>query len=219
MERTFWLLDGITSSAAKHRIRSYPDPFYFVEAEFLAPSVVQLCRARTGMIRHLRRLLQRSTVFQIRRDSGRPKAVIAELGRDAGCRRSAAYHRVGVPLGQGSARQQAGPAPDRRKQRSFGVPSEARAIDVGGEVGLKIVVARHGVRLAAFLAQPHPLATVLREHVLDLHAERRSDARERVDREDDERPVTQSSLGFDIDAVDELSNIAECRLGPTSNPI
>lgn len=79
-------------------MHSYPDPFYLVETELLVAAVVELCRACTGMVRHLRRLLQRSTVFQIRRDSGRPKAMIAELGRDAGCRRSATYHRVGISL-------------------------------------------------------------------------------------------------------------------------
>ena len=101
---------------------------------------------------------------------------------------------IGVRLGQGRARQQAGAAADRAEQRPLGIVGEARALDVGGEIGLKVVVARHGVRLAAFLAQPHPKAAVLREHVLDLHAERRADAREAVDHQPDQRPVAQARL-------------------------
>ena len=50
-------------------------------------------------------------------------------------------------------------------------------------------MARHGVRLAAFLAQPHPKPPVLREHVLDLHAERRADAGEA------DRPSIRSAPG------------------------
>ena len=53
------------------------------------------------MVRHLRRLLQRAAVFQIRRDPRRPDAVIAEPGRDPGRGGAAADHRVGVRLGRG----------------------------------------------------------------------------------------------------------------------
>jgi hypothetical protein len=49
-----------------------------------------------------------------------------------------------------------------------------------------------GVRLAALLAQPHPKPPVLGEHVLNLHAERRADAGERIDHEGDQRAVAQA---------------------------
>jgi len=42
-------------------------------------------------------------------------------------------------------------------------------------------MARHCVALAAFLAQPHPEAAVLRVDILNRHTERRADPRERVD--------------------------------------
>ena len=62
----------------------HPYPFHLIEAEFLAPAVIELRRARRGMVRHLCRLFQRAAVLQIRRDAGRAEAVIAEPGRDAG---------------------------------------------------------------------------------------------------------------------------------------
>ena len=48
-------------------------PLHLVEADLLASSVAELRRARAGMVRHLRRLLQRPAVFQIRGDPGRPE--------------------------------------------------------------------------------------------------------------------------------------------------
>ncbi len=57
---------------------SHPDPLHLVEAEFLAPSIVALRCARRGMVGYVRGLAFSSTaVFQIRREAGRPEAVIA----------------------------------------------------------------------------------------------------------------------------------------------
>ena len=50
-----------------------------------------------------RSLLQRAAVFEIRGDPGRPEAMVADLGLDAGGLGAAADHRVGVGLGQGGA--------------------------------------------------------------------------------------------------------------------
>jgi hypothetical protein len=65
------------------------------------------------------------------------------------------------------------------------------------------MVTRHGVRLAAFLAQPHPESAVLHEHVLNLHGERRADARERIDHEGNQGAVAQAGrrrrLGLDAE--------------------
>jgi hypothetical protein len=135
---------------------SHPDPLHLIEAHFLAPPIVELRRSRAGMVRHLRRLLQRAAVLQIRRDPGCPEAVIAKLGRDAGRRRASADHCIGVGLGQRRARQQPGAAADRAKQRPLGIFGDACAVNISGKVGLKVVVARHGVGLSAFLAQPDP---------------------------------------------------------------
>ena len=165
--------------------------------------VVELRRARAGMVGHLRRLLQRPAVLEIRRDAGRAEAVIAELGGDPRGGGTSADHRVGVGLGQGSARQQARAAPNRPKQRPLWILGDARSVDVCGEVRLKVMVARHGVLLAALLAQPHPEAAVLREHVLDLHADRRTDPRERINHEGNQRPITKSGRGGGVDGVNQ----------------
>jgi hypothetical protein len=93
-------------------------PLDLVEADFLVPVVVDLRRARAGMVRHLRRLLQGAAVLQIRRDPGRTETVIAQPGRNAGIRRGAADHRIGVPLGQGRVRQQPGAAADGSEHRA-----------------------------------------------------------------------------------------------------
>jgi hypothetical protein len=47
------------------------------------------------------------------------------------------------------------------------------------------------------------LAAVLRERVLDLHAECGTNARERIDHEGDQRPIGQTGMCRDIDAIDE----------------
>jgi hypothetical protein len=44
------------------------------------------------MVRHRRGLFQRAAVFEIGGDPGRPEAVVAEFGFDAGCR--AARRRI-----------------------------------------------------------------------------------------------------------------------------
>jgi hypothetical protein len=44
-------------------------------------------------------------------------------------------------------------------------------------------MARHGVLLAAFLVQPQLPARTMRPEILDLHFQRRADARERIGEE------------------------------------
>jgi hypothetical protein len=49
--------------------RSYENSLNLVERHFLGAAVVELRRARRGMVRHLRRLSERAAVLQIRSDS------------------------------------------------------------------------------------------------------------------------------------------------------
>src|ERR1700730_7744003 len=67
-------------------------------------------------------------------------------------------------------------AADRAEQRPLGIVAQAGAVEIGGEVFFEVVVARHCVAPAALLPQPHPEAPVLREDILDRHAERGADA-------------------------------------------
>ena len=82
------------------------------------------------MVRHLRRLLQRAAVLQIRGDPGGAEAVIADLGHDAGRRRAASDHRIGVGLGQGRCGELVGTATDGAEQRSLGVRADPGLLDI-----------------------------------------------------------------------------------------
>jgi hypothetical protein len=70
--------------SAHRRQPSDHDPLDLIEAELVAPAIVELRRARRGVVRHRRGLFQRAAVLEIGRDARRPEAVVAELGRDAG---------------------------------------------------------------------------------------------------------------------------------------
>jgi hypothetical protein len=70
-------------------------------------------------------------------------------------------------------------------------------IDIGLQRLDECMVARHGVLFAAFLVQLHLPARTLRPEILDLHAQGRGDARERIGEGGDQRAVAQitHSLG------------------------
>jgi hypothetical protein len=59
------------------------DPLDLIEAELVAPAIVELRRARRGVVRHRRRLFERAGVLEISSDPGCPEAVVAELGGNA----------------------------------------------------------------------------------------------------------------------------------------
>jgi hypothetical protein len=74
-----------------------------------------------------------------------------------------ADHGVGVLLGQGRPGELTGGAADRAKERPFGIGGDPAAIQIGVQIGFKIVVARHLVPLAALLPEPHPEPAILHE--------------------------------------------------------
>src|ERR1700730_16416346 len=51
------------------------NPFDLIEAQLVAPAIVELRRARRGVVRHRGGLLERPAVLQIGRDPGRPETV------------------------------------------------------------------------------------------------------------------------------------------------
>jgi hypothetical protein len=114
------------------------------------------------VVRHRRSFLQRAAVLEVRSDPGRPEAVVAELGGDAGCPRRAGGSSHNRCLRQHRAGRRTGAATDRAEQRPLGVIAQARAVEIGDQVSVEVVMARHRVPLAALLAQPHPRAPVLR---------------------------------------------------------
>jgi len=137
-------------------MQSDHDPLDLIQADLIPAAIVELRRARRGVVRHRRGLFQRAAVLKIGGDSGRPEAVIAELGFDPRAGRAPADHRIGVRLLQHRAGELAGAAADRAEQRPLGIPAQLGAVEIGDELFLEIVMARHRVPLAALFAQPHP---------------------------------------------------------------
>jgi len=127
-----------------------------VEAELVAPPIIELRRARRRMIRHRRCLFERAAVLEIGGDPGCPKTVIAELGCNAG--------RCGAPTKSSHRRSPAAAlcaSACRCRARSCGTAAlwdrrAGRRRRDRRSVFFEVVVARHRVPLAALLAKPHP---------------------------------------------------------------
>jgi hypothetical protein len=67
---------------------SNPNFLHFIKRHLVAAAVVELRRARAGVVRH------GGGLFQISSDAGRPEAVVSGLGRDPGGGHAAPDHRV-----------------------------------------------------------------------------------------------------------------------------
>jgi hypothetical protein len=64
------------------------------------------------------------------------------------------------------------------------------------------------MQLAALLVQPHPHATVLRKHILDLHGNDGPDAREAEEHEADKGLVAQIDVRRDADAIKQHAHFS-----------
>ena len=113
-------------------------------------------RARAGMVGHGRSFFERTAVLEVSGNAGCAEGVIANLGGNPGGVRAAADHQVGVHGVKRGFRELAGSAPDGAEEGAFGIKAEAAPVDVGVQVGLKIVVARQLMALAALLVQLDP---------------------------------------------------------------
>ena len=76
--RRFRSSDERLVSAQKRQALDH-DALDLIEAEFLAPAIVELRRARRGVVRHRRGLFERAVVLQICRDSRRPETGLPSL--------------------------------------------------------------------------------------------------------------------------------------------
>src|ERR1700730_15055286 len=96
-----------TDCGARRRVNHFcldHDALDLIEANLVAPAIVELRGACAGMVRHRSSLFQRAAVLEVSRDPGCPEPVIAELGFDASSRGAPADHRIGVRLRQYGAR-------------------------------------------------------------------------------------------------------------------
>ena len=107
------------------------------------------------MVRHLRGLFKRAAVLQVSGDARGAKGVVADARGDSSGFRAALNHRIGVGLRQGIAGELPGRAAVGLKQQRLWIVRQPRAVDIFVKVDLQIVMARHGVLLAALLVQAH----------------------------------------------------------------
>ncbi len=103
--------------------------------------------------------------------------------------------------GQGTAGELARAAADGAKERPLEVCRKPGPVQIGREDLFQVVVAGHGVILAALLMEPYPEPSVLSEHVLYLHSQRGADAGEAINHERDKRAIAQSCRRRGVDAV------------------
>ena len=65
--------------SAHKRQPSDHNPLDLIEAELVAPAIVELRGARRGAVRHRRSFLQRAAILEVRSDPGRSEAVVPSL--------------------------------------------------------------------------------------------------------------------------------------------
>ena len=75
--------------------------------------------------------------------------------------------------------------------------------EIGVEIGLRLVVDRHGVVLAAFFLEPQPPALALLVVILDAHADDGRDAHKAVDHHGQQGAIAQASEGRRVDGVQQ----------------
>ena len=69
-------------------------PLHLVERDFLRSPIIELRRARAGMVRHLRGVFERAAVLQVSGDARGAKGVVADARGDAAGFRAALNHRI-----------------------------------------------------------------------------------------------------------------------------
>src|ERR1700737_757364 len=94
------------------RMGSNHDPLDLIEADLIAPAIVELRRARRGTVCHRGGLFQGAPVLQVGGDPCRPEAVVGELGFNPSRGGAPPNHRIGVRLWEHRAGQLAGAAAD-----------------------------------------------------------------------------------------------------------
>jgi hypothetical protein len=126
------------------------NPLDLVEAHVIAPAIVELRRARRGLVRHRRGFLQCAAVLENGRDPGCAETVVAKPSFDAGCGPAPADHCIGVRLRRLRAGELAGAAADRAEQRPFGIVTQAHAVEITDQIFLEVVVADIACHLPPF---------------------------------------------------------------------
>ena len=86
---------------------SQNNSFDLIERDLIVASVIELCRARAFVRRHLLGVFQQPAVEQIDGDPGRPERVAAKLGDDPGLFARVGRSCAARPAGSSASRQAA----------------------------------------------------------------------------------------------------------------
>src|ERR1022692_117879 len=181
---------GNPSSA--HWVRLNHDPLHLIERDLIAAAVVKPRGARGFVRGHLLRHFQLAAVFEVRGNSGCAERVAPDQGFYSRTTGAAPDHEVDLRLRDASFGEQLRLALRGTEQGSAFLAGDARGLDVRRHILFEVVVRRHLVALAALLMQPHPPAATLKIPVLDIHARRSANARERVDHKRDEGAIAEA---------------------------
>ena len=130
--------------------KSNRNPLDLVERNLVAGAVVELRRARAGMVSHGLSVFERAAVGEKIRESGRPKCVAAHVGVDAGLLGAPADHAPDIDAVHRQRRQRAAMPVGGAEQGSPFRSEQPGRMHVGVEIGFEIVMRRHLVDLAAF---------------------------------------------------------------------
>ena len=145
--------------------------------------------------------LEHAAIEQIRRDARGPKGVAISLAEPDGLDASLDHPEHIHPAHPARAE------PDRTRHRApqgrVFLDRDSGRGEIGVEIGLRLVVDRHGVVFTAFLLEPQPPALALLVVVLDAHADDGRDARKAVDHHAQQRAIAQASDGRRVDGVQQ----------------
>ena len=162
-----------------------------------AVPVVELGRAQALMRGDRLGTLERAAIEQIRRDARGPEGVAIGLAEPDGFDASLDHPEHIHPAHPARAHP-AGPRHRAPQGRVFLGRDPGR-----GEIGLRLVVDRHGVVLAAFFLEPQPPALALLVVVLHAHADDGRDTRKAVDHHAQQGAIAQAWEGRRVDGVQQ----------------
>ena len=205
-----WTSDSAHFACSRERQEksdSNRDPLDLIERDLIAGAVIELRRARAGVVGHRLGVFERAAVGEEIREPRRAEGVAAHVGVDGGFFGAAADHAPDIDAVHRQRRQRAAMPVGGAEQGSPFRPEQPGSMHVGVEIGFEIVMRRHLMDLAAFFVEAEPPALAVGEVILDAHADRRADAGEAEGHQRDQRAVAQADDGRDVDGVEQLARL------------
>src|SRR5437899_8625136 len=109
--------------------------------------IVEAGGAGALVVGHLLRDLELAAIAQVLDDAGGAEGVAPDLRLDAGVLRAAADHTVDVGLAHRPVRELAGATARGAEEPALGIVAELRAVELGLQVAVEVVVGGHVVAL------------------------------------------------------------------------